>query len=74
MNLIALMRKIAPYVRPYKWMVVATLVLTLIGSFIAQINAIVLDRTVDAINDLVVPEGFDWSQAVRILTIITIIL
>ncbi len=68
------MRKIAPYVRPYKWMVVATLVLTLIGSFIAQINAIVLDRTVDAINDLVVPEGFDWSQAVRILTIITIIL
>ncbi len=74
MNLIALMRKIAPYVRPYKWMVVATLVLTLIGSFIAQINAIVLDRTVDAINDLVVPDGFDWSQAVRILTIITIIL
>ncbi len=74
MSLIALMRKIAPYVRPYKWMVVATLVLTLIGSFIAQINAIVLDRTVDAINDLVVPEGFDWSQAVRILTIITIIL
>ena len=74
MNLIQLMRKIAPYVRPYKWLVVATLLLTLIGSLIAQVNAIVLDRTVDAINALVVPEGFEWSKAAHILTIISIIL
>ena len=74
MNLITLMRKIAPYVRPYKWLVVATLLLTLIGSLIAQVNAIVLDRTVDAINALVVPEGFEWSKAAHILTIISIIL
>ena len=74
MNLIQLMRKIAPYVRPYKWLVVATLLLTLIGSLIAQVNAIVLDRTVDAINALVVPEGFEWSKAAHILTVISIIL
>ena len=74
MNLITLMRKIAPYVRPYKWLVVATLLLTLIGSLIAQVNAIVLDHTVDAINALVVPEGFEWSKAAHILTIISIIL
>ena len=74
MNLITLMRKIAPYVRPYKWLVVATLLLTLIGSLIAQVNAIVLDRTVDAINALVVPEGFEWSKAAHILTVISIIL
>jgi len=74
MNLITLMRKIAPYVRPYKWLVVATLLLTLIGSLIAQVNAVVLDRTVDAINALVVPEGFEWSKAAHILTIISIIL
>ena len=55
------MQKIAPYVQPYRWWVVATLVLTLIGSLIAQVNAVVLDRTVDAINALVVPEGFEWS-------------
>ena len=73
MNLIQLMRKIAPYVRPYKWLVVATLLLTLIGSLIAQVNAIVLDRTVDAINALVVPEGFEWSKAAHILTVISII-
>ena len=74
MNLIQLMRKIAPYVRPYKWLVVATLLLTLIGSLIAQVNAVVLDRTVDAINALVVPEGFEWSKAAHILTVISIIL
>lgn len=74
MNLIQLLKKIGPYVRPYKWLVVATLVLTLIGSLIAQVNAVVLDRTVDAINALVVPEGFEWSKASKILTVISIVL
>ena len=41
---------------------------------IAQVNAVVLDRTVDAINALVNPEGFAWSEAARILTIISIVL
>lgn len=74
MNIFHLLRKIAPYVKPYRWLVILTLILTLIGSLIAQVNAVVLDRTVDAINDLVRPEGFEWSHASRILTIISIIL
>ena len=74
MNLIQLFKKIKPYVYPYRWLVVVTLILTLIGSFIAQINAVVLDRTVDAINALVNPEGFAWSKAANILTIISIVL
>ena len=74
MNLIQLLKKIRPYVRPYRWLVVATLVLTLVGALIAQVNAVVLDRTVDAINALVVPEGFDWGQAVHILVVISIVL
>lgn len=74
MNLFQLFRKIAPYVRPYRWLVCITLILTLIGSLIAQVNAIVLDRTVDAINALISPMGFEWSKAVNILTIITIVL
>ena len=74
MNLIQLFKKIKPYVSPYRWLVVVTLILTLIGSFIAQINAVVLDRTVDAINALVNPEGFAWSKAANILTIISIVL
>ena len=74
MNLILLFKKIQPYVRPYKWLVVLTLILTLIGSFIAQINAVVLDRTVDAINELIMTHDLEWKNAAHILTIISIIL
>mgnify|MGYP003303268760 CR=1 FL=1 len=72
MNLILLFKKIQPYVRPYKWLVVLTLILTLIGSFIAQINAVVLDRTVDAINELIMTHDLEWKNAAHILTIISI--
>ena len=63
MNLITLFRKIAPYVKPYRWLVLLTLILTFIGSFIAQINAVVLDRTVDAINRLINTDTLVWSKA-----------
>ena len=74
MNLFKLIHDITPYVKPYKWLVLATLILTLIGSFMAQVNAVVLDRTVDAVNALVIKESFAWSEAARILTIISIVL
>ena len=74
MNLIVLFKKIQPYVKPYKWLVVLTLILTLIGSFIAQINAVVLDKTVDAINELIMTHDLAWKNAVHILTIISIVL
>ncbi|MBO5381076.1 MAG: ABC transporter ATP-binding protein [Bacteroides sp.] len=74
MNLINLFRKIAPYVKPYRWLVVLTLILTLIGSFIAQINAVVLDKTVDAINSLINTDTLVWSKAAHILTVISIVL
>ncbi|MBQ0095099.1 MAG: ABC transporter ATP-binding protein [Bacteroidetes bacterium] len=74
MNLFKLIRSLMPYVKPYKWLVVVTLILTLIGSLMAQVNAVVLDRTVDAVNALVISESFAWSKAARILTIISIVL
>ena len=73
MNLIKLFRGIRPFVKPYRWLVVITLVLTLVGSLMAQVNAIVLDRTVDAINALIGTD-FSWSEAARILTIISVVL
>ena len=73
MSIFKLFRNIRPFVRPYRWLVVITLVLTLIGSLMAQVNAIVLDRTVDAINALI-GTNFTWAQAARILTIISIVL
>ena len=75
MNLWQLLTNIIPFVLPYRWLIAITLTLTLIGSLMAQVNAVVLDRAVDAINALIQqPGGFVWGEAVRILTIITIIL
>lgn len=75
MSIKRLLGNLLPFVLPYKWLIAITLVLTLVGSFMAQVNAVVLDRAVDAINVLIQqPEGFQWSAAVRILTVITIIL
>jgi len=75
MSIKRLLGNLLPFVLPYKWLIAITLVLTLVGSFMAQVNAVVLDRAVDAINALIQqPEGFQWSAAVRILTVITIIL
>jgi ABC-type multidrug transport system fused ATPase/permease subunit len=73
MNLLQLFKNLRPFVKPYKWLVFITLILTLIGSLMAQVNAIVLDRTVDAINALI-GTNFQWSQAARIMTIISIVL
>ena len=73
MNLFQLFKNIRPFVRPYRWLVAITLVLTLVGSLMAQVNAIVLDRTVDAINALIGTD-FTWAQAARIMTIISIVL
>ena len=75
MTIWGLLRNMIPFVMPYKWLIVVTLVLTLIGSLMAQVNAVVLDRAVDAINALIQqPDGFSCGSAVRILTVITIIL
>ena len=73
MNLFQLFKNIRPFVKPYKWLVFITLILTLIGSLMAQVNAIVLDKTVDAINALIGTD-FSWNQAARIMTIISIVL
>ena len=75
MNIWSLLKKILPFVLPYRRLVIITLVLTLIGSLMAQVNAVVLDRAVDAINALIqTPGGFKWSSAISILTAISIVL
>lgn len=63
MTLQALFKKIRPFVNPYNKLVAATLVLTAVGSFAAQVNAFILKYTVDSINKLMVnkqplQEGF----------------
>ncbi|WP_037586808.1 ABC transporter ATP-binding protein [Stenoxybacter acetivorans] len=73
MNIWQLFHKLRPFVRPYRLLVISTLLLTLIGALAAQVNAITLQYTVDSINALV--EGHQGVAAGgRILTIISIVL
>lgn len=53
MNLWQLVQKLKPFVYPYRWLVIATLCLTLIGALTAQVNALTLQYAVDRINKLV---------------------
>ncbi len=74
MNILDLLKNIMPFVLPYKWLIGITLALTLVASLMAQVNAVVLDRAVDAINALIQEPPFSWKSATRILVAITVIL
>jgi len=73
MNLWHLFQKLRPFVRPYRLLVVATLILTLIGSFTAQVNALTLQYAVDSINRLI-ESGLGLSEGWHILITISAIL
>ena len=74
MSIFQLFKKINPFVKPYKWLIVGTLTMTLIGALASQVNAIVLDKTVDSINALIPLDPAQWSKAGRLLMIISIVL
>ena len=54
MSITQLLKKIIPFIQPYKKIIVFTFILTLLGSFAAQVNAFILRYTVDSISDLMV--------------------
>ena len=47
-----IIRRLYPYVRPYRGLVIGTLLLTLVGSLAAQVNPFVLRYTVDAVQGM----------------------
>jgi len=73
MSLFQLFKNIKPYVYPYRWLVVLALVLTLIGSLTAQVNAWVLRYAVDEINGLVETHK-GLQEGLSILITISVIL
>lgn len=73
MTLRILLNKIKPFVKPYNKLVYATLVLTAIGSFAVQINALILRYTVDGISDLMV-EQQPLTSGFHLLVTISIVL
>ena len=75
MGIGGLLKGLLPYVTPYKWLLIITLTLTFLGSLMAQVNAVVLDRAVDAINGLLhIDGGFVWNKAAHILIIVSAVL
>ncbi|MBC6988357.1 ABC transporter ATP-binding protein [Hymenobacter sp. BT491] len=52
MSLWEIIRRLYPYVLPYKRLVISTLLLTLVGSLAAQVNPFVLRYTVDTVQGL----------------------
>lgn len=73
MNLWQLFLKLRPFVSPYRLLVIATLILTLIGSFTAQVNALTLQYAVDNINALL-EQGQGLDEGWHILITISAIL
>ncbi len=73
MTLTALYKKLRPFVKPYNTLVILTLVLTVVGSFAAQVNAYILRYTVDSISDLMVAQE-PLSKGFSLLTVISSIL
>jgi len=73
MQISLLYKKITPFVKPYRKMVIATLLLTFLGSFAAQVNALILKYTVDSISKLMVAHE-PLSKGFHLLEIISIVL
>lgn len=73
MNLWHLFQKIKPFVHPYRLLVFATLILTLIGALTAQVNALTLKYAVDSINRLI-EAGLGLAEGWHILITISAIL
>ncbi|MES2849867.1 MAG: ABC transporter ATP-binding protein [Bacteroidota bacterium] len=75
MTLTRLYKNLTPYVKPYRRLVIATLILTAIGSFAAQVNALILRYTVDHINGLALAgkplqEGFELLFNISIVLLV----
>ena len=73
MSIKKLFAHLSPFVKPYRLLVLATLLLTLVGSFTAQVNAWILRYTVDNITQLI-DAGKGLDAGIPILIFITIVL
>ncbi len=68
-----ILKKLAVFAAPYKGLIVATLILTVLGSFTAQVNAFVLRYAVDTLTEIATLSE-PWAAGVRMLTIISAVL
>ncbi|WP_394344123.1 ABC transporter ATP-binding protein [Aureibaculum algae] len=72
-TLFQLFKKLINYIKPYKYLVIVTLVLTLIGAFLAQVNALILRYAVDELTVLK-EQDKTLQDGLSLLTTISVIL
>ncbi|WP_240990691.1 ABC transporter ATP-binding protein [Psychrobacter sp. Pi2-52] len=68
-----ILKKLAVFAKPYRLLIIATLVLTALGSFTAQVNAFVLRYTVDTLTEIATLTD-PWQAGLRMLGIISAVL
>lgn len=69
----SIIKKLSVFAKPYHSLIIATLLLTVIGSFAAQVNAFVLRYTVDHLTEIV-KISEPWQEGAKLLTTISIVL
>jgi len=72
-TLFQVFKRLIKHIKPYKYLVLGTMVLTLIGSFLAQVNALVLRYTVDELT-LLKEASSNLQEGFSLLLLISIIL
>lgn len=73
MNIWQIISRLWPFAKPFKGLVFASLFLTLIGAFAAQVNPLVLRYTVDTVERLL-REGVGAQESTSLLVFISVIL
>jgi ABC-type multidrug transport system fused ATPase/permease subunit len=73
MNIWQIIRRLVPFVSPYRNLVIWSLSLTLLGAFAAQVNPLVLRYTVDTVERLI-KEGVTAAESTSLLLFISAIL
>lgn len=68
-----ILKKLAVFAAPYRLLIIATLALTVLGSFTAQVNAFVLRYTVDTLTEIATLTE-PWQAGLRMLGIISAVL
>jgi len=68
-----ILKKLAIFAKPYRLLIIATLALTALGSFTAQVNAFVLRYTVDTLTEIAMLAE-PWQAGLRMLGIISAVL
>ena len=68
-----ILKKLAVFATPYKTLIVLTLILTVLGSFTAQVNAFVLRYAVDTLTEIATLAE-PWEAGLRMLGIISAVL